>query len=58
MQPAPHNPPRNLPPPNVCCDLCGEPMALPTHCEEQGQILGLLTCSRCVEDELTARVCQ
>jgi hypothetical protein len=49
----------NLPPPHqVCCDLCEGVMTVPSHCAEQGQIIGLLTCSQCIEDELQSRVCQ
>jgi hypothetical protein len=39
----------------VTCDLCGWPMAIPTHCIESGEIAGLLTCSECVEDALATR---
>lgn len=51
----------HAPPPipaSVQCDLCEAPMALPPHVIAQGRIFGLLTCSQCIEDELTARVCQ
>lgn len=40
---------------SVQCDLCAEVMTLPQHCVEQGEIVGLLTCSQCIEDELNAR---
>ena len=38
----------------VSCDECGWPMPVPEHCIQQGQILGLLTCSLCTEDHLEA----
>ena len=40
--------------PAVCCDLCAWPMSLPEICVEQGEILGLLVCSQCIEDHLDA----
>jgi hypothetical protein len=30
-------------------------MAIPDHCIREGRIVGLLTCSACVEDALAAR---
>lgn len=44
----------NIAPATVQCDLCSWPMALPTHCKEQGAILGLLVCTACIEDQLEA----
>jgi hypothetical protein len=31
-------------------------MALPQHCIEQGEILGLLVCSQCIEDQLQSEI--
>lgn len=36
----------------VCCDLCGYAMPLPEPCITAGEILGLLVCTQCVEDNL------
>lgn len=44
------------PGPQVSCDLCGWPMPIPTICRESGEILGLLVCTACVEDQLEALV--
>lgn len=50
--------PANLPAPTVPCDLCEWPMALPEHCVERGEILGLLVCTLCVEDQLQSETVQ
>lgn len=52
--------PRSAPPSvgQVICDYCQWPMALPQHCADQGEVIGLLVCTACVEDELQARVAQ
>lgn len=42
-------------PPMTQCDLCGWPMPVPQHSLRQGQIIGLLTCSECIEDALATR---
>lgn len=41
--------------PMAQCDLCEAPMTIPTHCTQQGAVLGLLVCTQCIEDELEAR---
>jgi hypothetical protein len=41
--------------PALCCDLCDWPMALPEPAASTGKILGLLTCSLCIEDALAIR---
>lgn len=41
--------------PTVQCDLCDAPMAYPAHLLGKPLILGLLTCSQCVEDNLATR---
>jgi hypothetical protein len=41
--------------PPLCCDRCEWPMAAPQHCIDQGEIIGLLICSECIEDDLAAR---
>lgn len=46
------NPARH--PPSVNCDLCGFNMPLPTICQERGEVLGLLVCTACTEDQLEA----
>ena len=43
-------------PPMVNCDLCEWPMAVPPHCIESGEIVGLLVCTACIETELEAQV--
>lgn len=50
--------PHRQPVPALCCDLCQWPMTLPEHCREQGEILGLLVCAQCVEDQLEASTCE
>lgn len=40
-------------PPHVVCDLCEAAMPWPAH--NRSEILGLLTCSQCIEDKLAAR---
>lgn len=41
--------------PTVPCDLCGWPMPVPAVCIERREIIGLITCSECVEDALASR---
>lgn len=41
--------------PMMACDLCELPTMLPEGAIRDGQIHGLITCSACVEDALTAR---
>lgn len=42
-------------PPMVNCDLCDGPFILPAEIAAQGVIHGLLVCTQCVEDSLSAR---
>lgn len=52
LTPGQHDPARH--PPSVSCDLCGFNMPLPTICQERGEVLGLLLCTLCIEDQLEA----
>lgn len=36
------------------CDLCEAPMAIPAQSVRAGRIIGLLVCTQCVEDNLSA----
>lgn len=42
--------------PPVQCDLCGYAMPLPDNCAEQGEVVGLLVCTQCAEDNLASAV--
>jgi hypothetical protein len=47
---------RHQNPPMVACDLCDWPLLIPEHCLKAGRIEGLLVCTTCTEDTLTARL--
>lgn len=45
-------------PHTVPCDICESPFRLPPEIVAQGEILGLLVCSRCIEDALQSEIHQ